>query len=1290
MTDSESTNGSLLDRALARAIALDWEKVLWLGLFVVALLARLWQLGDRAMSHDESLHTYYSWQLFDRGHYVHDPMMHGPLLYHVTALSYFLFGVSDLTARLFAVVTGMLLVMSPLLLRKWLGRSGALATGLILALSPSVLYYSRYIRHDIAVELFTVAMIVGFFRFLDGGGARWLILAIVAVALGVTTAEMTYINGFVLLSFIVVALVVERLPARQREWLTTILAALGLGLLTFAIVANTGRLGDVTTKDKPLWVAMQFSFLVSGLCLVWALAAALLVRYRGAAHAGGPEPSGGLAELTPDRLFARYDRLERVLLPLVSGAVVLGLGGAMAAAGRSGAMGTASDWLGSSAPLVQIIGGLILAYALAAVVLGQAARVLGERLNRLLVAIGLVLAGLALVLRGIESAPGEGTVAGQTALSGGAITALLALALLVGLYGLLGWLFERYPERSLARSLGGMPLGALASGLAIGFVIYVLMYTTFFTQPQKIGGFMDSIRYWLSQHEVVRGDQPWYYYSIFAPMYEFVPFFLTLAALLVYLVSPRLRVQRGNDMASVDDPEPAARLFVPLCLAWTTGTFWIFSWAGEKMPWLLVHLVVPMAFVAGRLLADTFAAVDWPLLRRRGWQIAGLVLLVLFALGTWIVGQGAVARQLAVTGGAGDTGASAALAGWLLGLPVLALLFWGLWRSSLEVPRRQWWLSVALGVLVLLGALNLQVSLRANFVNDELATEYIVYAHGTPDDKLVYETLLDMQERLGVDRPLSIAYDDEVSWPFTWYFRDSDWYAAHYLAKKPSGALSEDVALVGSPNYSNWEPFMRNRYHSIEYRRMWWPNEGYKGLTPRIVWNGIFDAKARRNALRILLQRKYTLDPRSDDPQPKSLADWYHHANMRLYIRKDILAKLWPLMQSRPGWLADVDTTAAAPPQTAITIEQVFETGAGGVALRYPKGIELGPDGLLYVVDHGNRRVAVFSPDGAAVEEIAAGVLSVNGDPAMDPSAWGLGIGPDGAVYIADTWNHRVLKYVNGERVWSTGSFGQPVSATDDLGLFYGPRDVAVGPDGLIYVTDTGNKRIIVLDAAGTPVRAVGGSGVQLGQFNEPTSLAFDPQTGDLYVADIWHYRIQRFDRNLSPVAEWPVEGWSSQEAAHKAYIAVGPGGIVVVSDPAANLVWVYDRDGKVLGTLDVVSDARGLNQPIGVAVDDQGRVYVASSESGIVTRYVVPALNAVLQLPTAEGAEAGEEGAQEAEPVSPGAVEGSLIEVTPAETVAEPSPTPQPTLAVGEGEAGPTPTVLPVASPTAGAAGGG
>src|SRR5215217_15575 len=72
--------------------ALTYEQVAYISLFVLAVITRLWGLGDRALHHDETLHAAYSWRLYMNQGFIHDPLLHGPFLYHIVALMYFLFG----------------------------------------------------------------------------------------------------------------------------------------------------------------------------------------------------------------------------------------------------------------------------------------------------------------------------------------------------------------------------------------------------------------------------------------------------------------------------------------------------------------------------------------------------------------------------------------------------------------------------------------------------------------------------------------------------------------------------------------------------------------------------------------------------------------------------------------------------------------------------------------------------------------------------------------------------------------------------------------------------------------------------------------------------------------------------------------------------------------------------------------------------------------------------------------------------------------------------------------------
>lgn len=1219
MTEEAMPQPSGLDRSLTRGITLNWETLYWAAIIVLTLVTRMYDLGDRAMSHDESLHTYYSWKLYAGQGYVHDPMMHGPLLYHGTALFYALLGPSDFSARMFSVVLGLLLVLSPLLLRKWLGPVGAAAVGLMLLISPTVMYYTRYIRHDIHVELFTVAMAIGFIRYLDSRQGRWIVLAFAGASLAISSAEMAYINGFVLVVFIALALLTERISPRAGGLLGTGLVALGLGLLVFGSLADLGLLGSVAdfSAGRPKTL-MQTSLLASGLAIIGGLAVMLLNTFRASAEVTDDPGGMILADLVVGKLS--------LMLAFV-GALGIGAGAVLSA--------RACD------------------------------------------------AGGALVTSGFSPCRLG--------------AALLAAGVVVLVYGLLGWLLENFDARALASAIGRAPLDALGAGTLLAIVFYVLFYTTFFKNPQGIWGLTNSIRYWLEQHNVVRGDQPFYYYGLFAPMYEFLPFFLALAAAVVYLWRADLRIRRGNDRGP-EDPSAAAALFVPLLLVWSAGVFWIYSWAGEKMPWLLVHMVVPMAFLGGRLVADAFATVDWQSLGARAWGLAALAALF-FGVGAFALAQMLMAQD------------SATVSRAAAGLLVVGALAWGLWALGRKMPRRQALVLVGLGFAGLLLVLNTRYSLAANFVNDELATEYIVYAHGTPQDKDVYEMLQDMQGRLGPERPLRIGYDNEVSWPFTWYFREDEWEETpSYLGEQPSGyaALKDlDVVLVGQPNYSKFEPYLRKDYQDVEYPRMWWPNEGYKGYT--LTRDGferlkqqITDPNLRRNWLNILLYRKYSSNPLDPDSPEKPLDDWYHHANMKMFVRRDMVPMVWPEMAERPTGLEDAASPEPADlaPELSLAVDRVFDAGGDGQAMNQPKGVALGADGALYVVDHGNSRILRFDGASGEASAIADGELTymteaAEGQPAQaSPSAWGIEVGPDGAIYVADTWNHRVLKFVDGRQVLVIGGYGVPPSPTEGLGSFWGPRDVALDEAGNIYVADTGNKRIQMFDPAGQPLRAFGGPGLQPGQLDEPTSIAYDRATRTFYVADSWNFRIQAFDASFQPLRLWEVDGWESQDAPYKPYLEVGPGGIVVASDPFAARVWVFDSEGAPLGTLDLPMDDVGLKEPIGVAMDAEGRIYVASTLSNRVTRYAAPDFAAGGASGDATGDAAGDaaaasgtEGAGAGGPTgSPAAGEGgsagegSAGSGTPGEgpggDAAAPSPTEEPGSggAGGAGAASPTP----------------
>jgi uncharacterized protein (TIGR03663 family) len=140
-------------------------------------------LGTRAMSHDESLHTVYSFQLFDGRGYQHQPMMHGPLKFILNPVMYFLFGVNDWSARIQVALFGVVMVAVVWLMRRWLGRTGAFLTAVMYTVSPALVYHSRYIRDEVMLTSLLVILVICMFRYLETRSQPWLVGTAVTLAL---------------------------------------------------------------------------------------------------------------------------------------------------------------------------------------------------------------------------------------------------------------------------------------------------------------------------------------------------------------------------------------------------------------------------------------------------------------------------------------------------------------------------------------------------------------------------------------------------------------------------------------------------------------------------------------------------------------------------------------------------------------------------------------------------------------------------------------------------------------------------------------------------------------------------------------------------------------------------------------------------------------------------------------------------------------------------------------------------------------------------------------------------
>ena len=1084
----EKMKQTIWDRPLQAVFRLDIERTLYIILIVLALVTRLWGLGDRVQSHDESIHTKYSWNLYVGHGFQHQPLMHGPFLFHATALSYFLFGDNDFAARVPVALMGVALVAFPFLLRRWLGRTGALVTAFFLLISPSIAYYSRYIRHDIPVALWAMITVWAILSYLYDGRERWLYVMAASVSLAFATKEVAFIYhaifGFFLIGWFAVEAIRSPRFAEREGLRTMIAAAMGIASLGLFILA-------VGMLIKPEEQVLAW----------WAFAGGM------AAVLAGVSAVGLL-------LIAIWPERERY----------------------------------RSFDLIVLLGTLCLPF----------------------------LSPLAIHIGGWDPLD-YGT---PTIYYSAAVTLLFVLlSAAIGLW----WNWRRWGVAAM-----------------IHYAIFVVLFTTVFTNGTGIAsGFVGSLGYWLAQQEVERGSQPEYYYVVMVLFYEYLPLLLTLASMagLAWRSLSRGGRKRIPSPAGQADVRSSSSPFVPFLLWWIVTSWVGYSLAGERMPWLTVHIALPMILLAGWGSGQFVKRIGWHLLRKRcAWLVAFIVLPLLVAgvalVQTVLEGpfQGNALPQLTVTG---------RFLGALLGV----IGFGGALTYIVVRSGRVAWGSIArLAVLVLLLIpilVTVRTAWRFCYVTYDYPTEFLVYAHAAP---AVNETMQQIEEisrrAFGGERVIKVAYGSDGS--TLWYWQLRNYPNAVFYGEHPSrDQMDAPVVIAGRDQWAAVSPYLERDYTYNTYTYLWWPMEDYRELTWDRIGKMITDPQVRAAMWDIWYDRDYR---RYDQLTGKShtLDQWPLRSDYRLYIRRDVLSRIWGLSVVEPvEELGPTDPYAGRWQDLAARLVFGTEGGAAGEFLR-PNGIKIGADGFLYVADTGNHRIQKFTPDGQFVESWGqySSVELEGGVPLGFNEPWDVAVASDGSIYVADTWNHRIQRRAPDGTVTAWGLFGQYTSADGAVGesAFYGPRGIALSSDGRVYVADTGNKRIQVFDSQGRFAFQWGGGGVLEGYLDEPVGIAVGPD-GNVYVADTWNRRVQVFTSDGVYLRQWSIAGWDTGLGDEKPFLAVDRGGNVYVTDPGHYRVLVFDGVGNYLLSFGQYGfDERSFVFPTGIAVSDDGTVYVADS----------------------------------------------------------------------------------------------
>jgi uncharacterized protein (TIGR03663 family) len=203
---------------------LTLEQCVYIALFAIAVFMRLYLLGVRPYHHDESIHAFFSWKISTdgAGSYQYDPVYHGPLLYYSTALMLLLFGDSDFTGRLSAVLYGLGVLAFAWPLRRYLGRWAALSFLILVTFSPAMTYFTRFLRHDIFVACGNLMFVYFAFRYAETRAARNLYVSFAGLAIAFCNKEDMYALAPIFLIALIAMLAWEVVYA--REWRATLRA----------------------------------------------------------------------------------------------------------------------------------------------------------------------------------------------------------------------------------------------------------------------------------------------------------------------------------------------------------------------------------------------------------------------------------------------------------------------------------------------------------------------------------------------------------------------------------------------------------------------------------------------------------------------------------------------------------------------------------------------------------------------------------------------------------------------------------------------------------------------------------------------------------------------------------------------------------------------------------------------------------------------------------------------------------------------------------------------------------
>jgi len=280
------------------------------------------------------------------------------------------------------------------------------------------------------------------------------------------------------------------------------------------------------------------------------------------------------------------------------------------------------------------------------------------------------------------------------------------------------------------------------------------------------------------------------------------------------------------------------------------------------------------------------------------------------------------------------------------------------------------------------------------------------------------------------------------------------------------------------------------------------------------------------------------------------------------------------------------------PPQAITGPVLAVRAVADSEALALPAGMELGqvasvafgPGGHLFVLHRGEQPLLEFEADGTFIRAFGGGLFR---------RAHGLTLAADGSFWVTDVSAHTVMHLDRDGRVLVTlgtpGESGVWDEATGEH-RFDEPNDVAIGPDGSIFVSQghsRGEPKILKFDRNGRLLTSWGGRGTYPWEFAVAHSIVID-DAGLLYAADRENRRIQVYDLDGNFLKGWVYRGMACS-------LTLGADGNIYMTTGFDGQIVKLDRDGRILGVTGRPGNGQNeYGEAHDIAVSPSGDIYVA------------------------------------------------------------------------------------------------